>query len=179
MNNTNPRIIIPGGAQRVQTLDNVRAVPEGNRPRFNLPQEMKDKVREFVPEAKEVAAKVHELLSKGHEAQVALVCQEPVRVFLGEHVRALLPQIARTFAHTDRIQILDYFRQMAGQRLSPANISAEKIDKASYELAISDFMNLISRVPAQVFPIEVGLPDLDLEPPVNETPPKDTNQGET
>jgi len=100
-------------------------------------------------------------------------------MFLGEHIRSLLPQMARTFAHTDRMQILGFFRQIAEQRLSPANISAEKIDKATYELAISDFMSLISRVPAQIFPIEVGLPDLDLGSPESETPSKDTNQGET
>lgn len=173
------RIIVPGGTSRVQTMDQVRTVPEGERPRFNLPQEMKDKVREHVPEAKEVAAQVHALLSKGQEAQVALVIQEPVRVFLAQHVRALLPQIARTFAHTDRMQILSFFQQIAKQRTSPANISAEKLDKKTYDLAVSDFMSLISKVPAQVFPIEVGLPDLDLESPGSEAPPTDTTQGET
>jgi hypothetical protein len=172
------KIIIPGGAERVQQMDNVRAVPENNRPRFNLPQEMKDEVRKFVPEAKEIAANIHELLSKGHAAQVALVCQEPVRVFLGEHIRSLLPQMARTFAHTDRMQILSFFKQISEQRLSPANLSNERIDKATYELAISDLMSLLSRVPAQIFPIEVGLPDLDLESSESETP-QDTNQGES
>lgn len=173
------RIIIPGGVERVQKMDNVRTVPE-DRPKFNLPQEMKDEVRKFVPEAREIAVKIHELLSKGHAAQVALVCQEPVRVFLGEHIKSILPQMARTFAHVDRMQILGFFRQISEQRLSPANLSAERIDKATYELAISDFMSLISRVPAQVFPIEVGLPDLDLESPESETLPEDTNQqGET
>jgi len=173
------RIVIPGGAERVQQMDNVRVVPEGNRPKFNLPQEMKDEVRKFIPEAKEIAEKVHELLSKGHAAQVALVCQEPVRVFLGEHIRSLLPQMARTFAHTDRMQVLNFFRQISEQRLSPANLSAERIDKKTYELAISDLMSLLSRVPAQVFPIEVGLPDLDLESPESEAPSADTTQGET
>jgi hypothetical protein len=162
-------------------MDDVRAVPAGNRPKFNLPQEMKDEVRSFVPEAKEIAEKIHVLLSKGHAAQVALVCQESVRVFLGEHLRTILPQMVRTFAHVDRTQIHSFFRQIADQRLSPKNLAAEGIDKRSYELAMSDFLTLISRVPAQVFPVEVGLPDLDLNDPVpeGETPPKDLTQGET
>jgi hypothetical protein len=171
------RIIIPGGAARVQQMDHVKTVPEENRQRFNLPQEMKDEVRKFVPEAKELAIKVNELLSKGHAAQVAFVCQEPVRVFLSEHVRSILPQMARTFAHTDRMQVLSFFRQISEQRLSPVNLDKEKIDKKTYELAISDLMSLLSRVPAQIFPIEVGLPDLDLESTESETP-SDTNQGE-
>jgi hypothetical protein len=177
--NPNSRIILPDGVERPQTLENVRATPENNRPKFNLPQEVKDKVREFIPEAKEIATKIHDLLEKGHEAQVALVCQESVRGFLGEHIKSLLPQMARTFAQTDRMQILNFFQQVAQQRLSSANLSAEKIDKKSYELAISDFMSLISKVPAQVFPVEIGLPDLDLESSESATPPKDTIQGET
>ena len=177
MSNQN-RIIIPGGAERIQRMDNVRAVPE-DKPKFNLPQEMKDEVRKHIPEAKELAAKVHELLSKGHAAQVAFVCQEPIRVFLGEHIRSLLPQMARTFAHTDRMQVISFFRQIAEQRLAPANLIKEKIDKKTYELAISDLMSLLSRVPAQVFPSEVGLPDLDLKSTESETPTKDTTQGET
>ena len=172
--NSNSRIILPGSVERVQRLDNVRTVPGDNRPKFNLPQEMKDEVRKLIPEAKEIAEKIHDFLSKGQAAQVALVCQEPARMFLGEHVRSILPQMARTFAQTDRMQILSFFRQLAEQRLSPANLLAEKIDKTTYELALSDFVNLISRVPSQIFPIEVGLPDLDLESPENETPPEDT-----
>jgi hypothetical protein len=172
------RIVIPGGAERIQQMDNVRTVPESNKPKFNLPQEMKDEVRKFIPEAKELAVKIHEFLCKGHAAQVAFVCQEPMRVFLGEHIKSLLPQMVRTFAHTDRMQVLSFFRQISEQRLSPANISAEKIDKKTYELAISDLMNLLSRVPAQVFPIEIGLPELDLESPASEAPSEDTTQGE-
>jgi hypothetical protein len=171
------RLILPSGAERIQQMDNVRAVPENNQPKFNLPQEMKDEVRKYVPEAKEIASQVHALLSKGQAAQVALVCQEPVRVFLGEHVRSLLPQMARTFAHVDRMQVLGFFRQISEQRLSPANLSAERIDRKTYELAMSDFMSLISRVPAQIFPIEVGLPDLDLEEPSSTE--GETNQNTT
>jgi hypothetical protein len=176
------RLILPHGAERVQQMDNVRAVPEGgNQPKFNLPQEMKDEVRKHVPEAKEVATKLHELLSKGQAAQVAFVCQETTRAFLGEHIRSLLPQMSRTFAHVDRMQILNFFRQISEQRLSPDNLSAERIDRKTYELALNDFMSLISRVPAQIFPIEVGLPDLDLEetsPSEGETQ-QNTTQGES
>jgi hypothetical protein len=172
-------IILPNDDGRVQTLENVKAVPENNRPKFNLPQEMKDEVRKFIPEAKEVAAKIKELWDKGNAAHVALVCQEPVRKFLEDHIKSLLPQMTKTFAHTDRMQILNFFKQVSGQRLSPANISAERIDRKTYELAVSDFVNLISRVPAQVFPIEIGLPDFDLESPEGETLSRDIVPGET
>jgi hypothetical protein len=183
MNNP-PRIIIPGGAERVQQRDNVRVVSEDNQPKFNLPQEMKDEVRKFVPEAKEVAMKMHELLVKGPAAQVALICQEPTRLFIGAHLQSILPQMVRTFAQNDRMQIAGFFRQLAEQRMSPANLSAERLDKRTYELAMNDFMSIISRVPAQIFPFEVGLPDVDLESPggetpSSETPPQDTTQGET
>lgn len=179
MSNDGRRIVIPGGAQRIQQMDQVRTVPEDQKPKFNLPQEMKDEVRKHLSEAKELAGKIHDLLSKGQAAQVALVCQEPVRAFLGEHIRSLLPQMARTFAHTDRMQVLGFFQQIAQQRLSPANLAKERIDKRTYELAISDLMSLLSRVPAQVFPIEVGLPDLDLESPTSETPTSETPANET
>jgi hypothetical protein len=174
-----PRLIIPHSDGSSQ--ERVGDIPD-NRPRFNLPQEMKDEVRKFIPEAKEAADKVRELLGKGPAAQVAFVCQESTRNFLGEHIKSLLPQMVRTFAQTDRMQILGFFRQIADQRLSPANLSAERIDKKTYELAIHDFMNLISKVPAQIFPVEVGLPDLDLDDDTlseSEGSPPDTSQGES
>jgi len=178
-----PRLLIPQGAGRPhpQGMENARIVPNNdNKPRYNLPQEMKDEIRKHVPEAKEVAAKIQELLSKGNAAQVALVCQEVVRTFLGDHLKSLLPQMAKTFAQTDRMQLLNFFQQMCQERLSPHNLSAERIDKRSYELAVSDFTSLISRIPAQVFPIEVGLPDLDLESPEGETPVENTTpQGDS
>jgi hypothetical protein len=169
-----PRLILPHGTERREPINDVRAAVE-NRPRFNLPQEMKDEVRKHVPEAKEIAEKINGLLEKGNAAQVALICQEPVRNFVGNHIRALLPQMVQTFAQSDRTQILHFFQQISRQRLDPKNLAQEKIDKATYELAISDFVNLISRVPAQVFPIEIGLPDLDLEP--TQEAPQDTQQG--
>jgi hypothetical protein len=179
------RLILPHGVER-QQMNNVRAVPENSPqpPQFNLPQEMKNEVRKHVPEAREVAGKVRELLSKGPAAQVALICQEPTRMFISAHIQSILPQMVRTFAQADRTQVAGFFRQISQQRLSPANLSAEKIDKKSYELAIADFMRVISNVPAQVFPFEVGLPDVDLESPegeprANEVPPQDTTQGET
>jgi hypothetical protein len=177
--NSHPRIIIPGGTERIQTTDNIQIAPENEKPKFNLPKEVKDEVRKFVPEAREVADKIHELLGKGYAAQVALVCQESVRVFLGEHMRSLLPQMINTFAHIDRMQIHNIFRQISEQRLSTANISAEGLDKKTYELAFRDFMSIINKVPPQVLPIEVGLPDLDLESPESEAPPQDTTSGET
>ena len=173
-----PKLILPHSAQRPHPTEEVKQGTPDNKPRFNLPQEMKDEVRKFLPEAREIAQKVQELMAKGQAAQVALVCQEPIRSFLSDHIRSLLPQMVQTFAHTDRMQILSFFRQIGQQRLSPQNLATEKIDRATYEVAISDFMNLASRVPAQIFPIEIGLPDLDLESPEGETP-TDTNQGDS
>jgi len=166
-------------------MENVSAAPQQaqqppqERPRFNLPQGMKDEVRKHIPEAREIAEKIRALLAQGQAAQVALVCQEPVRNFFSDHLRALLPQIAQAFAQNDRMQIYHFYQQVSQQRLEQRNLAAERIDKATYELAISDFLQLLSRVPAQVFPIEIGLPDLDLESPVDETPTADTNQGDS
>jgi hypothetical protein len=161
--------------QRQKTLENVRATPD--KPRFNLPKEMLDEVKKHLPEAKEVGDKLHELVEKGSPAQVALVCQEPIRKFLSAHLTSIMPQIAQTFAQADRSQLMNFFQQICRQRLAQNNVGTEKIDQRTYEIAVSDFMNLISRVPAQVLPIEVGLPDLNLDTP--ETPEaSDTAQGE-
>ena len=171
------KLILPRGVERQDTLDNVKATPEG-RPRFNLPKEMLDEVRKCLPEAKEIGEQIRALLEKGNAAQVSLVCQEPVRKFLSTHLMSIMPQVAQTFAHADRMQLMNFFQQIARQRVEQNNLTAERIDKRTYELALSDFLSLISRVPAQVLPIEVGLPDLDLES--DETPEtSDTVQGET
>jgi hypothetical protein len=169
------KLILPRHLEGSRPLENVRATPE-NKHRFNLPQEMLDEVRKELPAAKEVAQKIQEILERGNAAQVALVCQGPVREFLTKHVQSLLPQIVQTLAQADRSQIYHFFQQLCHQRVAQNNLSAERIDKTTYELALQDFMSLISRVPAQVFPIEIGLPDLGLESP--ETESEDTKQGE-